>query len=122
LAADALFEGSPVAGRSYFISQGKPVNCWDWINGLLTIAKLPLVSQSVSYRSAWWKGLFLENWYGLFGFRKEPAMTRFLATQLARSHWYNISRAQNDFGYRPIVSTEEGLARLEEEMYKTPAQ
>ena len=122
LAADALFEGSPVAGNSYFISQGKPVNCWDFINELLTIAKLPLVSKSVSYTSAWCKGLLLENWYGLFGFHGEPAMTRFLAMQLARSHWYNISRAQNDFGYRPIVSTEEGLARLAEEMNRPTAK
>jgi nucleoside-diphosphate-sugar epimerase len=116
LAADTLFEGSPVAGSSYFISQGKPVNCWGFINELLTIAKLPLVTRSVSYHSAWCKGLFLENWYGLFGLHGEPTITRFLAAQLARSHWYDISRAQNDFGYRPIVSMEEGLARLAEEM------
>ena len=116
LAADALFEGSPVAGNSYFISQGQPVNCWDFINELLTIAKLPLITKSTSYLSAWCKGLFLENWYNLFRLRGEPAMTRFLVTQLARSHWFNISRAQNDFGYRPIVSTEEGLRRLAAEM------
>ena len=118
LAGDALFEGSPVAGSSYFISQGKPVNCWDFINELLTIAKLPLITKSVSYRSAWLKGLFLENWYGLLKFRGEPAMSRFLAMELARSHWFDISRAKNDFGYRPIVSTEEGLQRLAEEMHR----
>ena len=116
LAGDALCEGSPVAGSSYFISQGQPVNCWDFVNELLAIAKLPSVTKSTSYYSAWWKGLFLENWYSLFRLHGEPTMTRFLATQLARSHWFNISRAKNDFGYHPIVSTEEGLTRLAEEM------
>ena len=116
LAGDALFDGSPVAGSSYFISQGQPVNCWDFINELLTIAKLPLITKSISYCSAWFKGWFLENWYSLLKLRGEPAMTRFLVTQLARSHWFNISRAKEDFGYRPIVSTEEGLARLAAEM------
>ena len=116
LAGDALFEGSPVAGSSYFISQGQPVNCWDFINELLTIAKLPLITKSISYRSTWLKGLFLENWYGLLKLRGEPAMTRFLAMELAHSHWFDISRAKNDFGYHPIVSTEEGLARLAAEM------
>ncbi|MCL2623492.1 MAG: NAD-dependent epimerase/dehydratase family protein [Planctomycetaceae bacterium] len=116
LAGDALFEGSPVAGSSYFVSQGQPVNCWDFINELLAIAKLPLVTKSISYFSAWCKGLLLENWCNLFRLHSEPAMTRFLVTQLARSHWFNISRAKNDFGYRPIVSTEEGLARLAAEM------
>jgi nucleoside-diphosphate-sugar epimerase len=40
-------------------------------------------------------------------------MTRFLAAQLATSHWFDISRAQHDFGYEPRVSTAEGMRRLE---------
>ena len=43
-------------------------------------------------------------------------MTRFLATQLAQSYWFDISRAQHDFGYTPRISTEEGLARLAEDL------
>jgi nucleoside-diphosphate-sugar epimerase len=39
-------------------------------------------------------------------------MTRFLAAQLGRSHYYDISRARRDFGYAPVVSTAEGLRRL----------
>ncbi len=117
LAGDALFDGSPVAGNCYFISQGMPVNCWDLINELLTIAKLPLITRSISFQSAWRRSVFLENCYGLLGFRGEPAITRFLVMQLARSHWFNISRAKSDFGYRPTVSTEEGLARLAAEMH-----
>lgn len=115
-AADALTVGSRVAGNCYFISQGKPVNCWDLINELLILAKLPLVTRSVSFVCAWRNGTILENCYGLLGLRGEPVITRFLVLQLARSHWFNISRAQNDFGYNPIISTEEGLARLAAEM------
>lgn len=115
-AGDALSDGSRVAGNCYFISQGKPVNCWGLINELLTMAKLPLVTRSISFRSAWRRGTFLENCYGLFGFQGEPVLTRFLALQLARSHWFDISRAQDDFGYRPVVSTEEGLSRLAAEL------
>ena len=29
----------------------------------------------------------------------EPPMTRFLAAELATSHYFNISRARQDFGY-----------------------
>ena len=117
-AGDALAAGSRVAGKSYFISQGKPVNCWNLINELLTMANLPLVKRSVSFQSAWRKGLFLENCYELFGVRSEPVITRFLALQLARSHWFDISNAKNDFGYNPVISTEEGLARLAAEMHE----
>jgi Nucleoside-diphosphate-sugar epimerases len=115
-AADALTTGSRVAGSSYFISQGKPVNCWGLINELLTIAKLPLVTRSISFQAAWRNSTFLENCYNLLGLRGEPVVTRFLVLQLARSHWFNISRAHHDFGYSPTVSTEEGLARLTAEI------
>ena len=49
-AADALATGSPVAGRPYFISQGEPVNCWQWIDEILALAGLPPVRRHVSLR------------------------------------------------------------------------
>jgi 2-alkyl-3-oxoalkanoate reductase len=48
--------------------------------------------------------------------QKEPPMTRFLAQQLSGSHYYDVSRAQRDFGYHPIVTVEEGMRRLEPEL------
>jgi nucleoside-diphosphate-sugar epimerase len=39
-------------------------------------------------------------------------MTRFLAEQLAKSHWFSIDRARHDFGYEPRISTTEGMDRL----------
>jgi 2-alkyl-3-oxoalkanoate reductase len=39
-------------------------------------------------------------------------MTRFLALQLARSHYFDISRAKHDFGYSPRISTTDGMQRL----------
>ena len=112
LAADALTPGSPVAGRAYFISQGEPVNCWQWIDDLLTLAGLPPVNRSISLAAAWRIGAVCETIYGLLRRKTDPPMTRFLAAQLARSHYYNITRAREDFGYQPQVSTSEGMRRL----------
>lgn len=39
-------------------------------------------------------------------------MTRFVARQLATAHWFNISAAKRDLGYRPDVSMDEGMRRL----------
>jgi nucleoside-diphosphate-sugar epimerase len=39
-------------------------------------------------------------------------MTRFVAKELATSHWFDISRAKKDLGYFPEISTREGLKRL----------
>ena len=43
-------------------------------------------------------------------------MTRFLATQLATSHYFDITAARQHFGYDPQVSTAEGMRRLAEEL------
>ncbi|MDR1384356.1 MAG: NAD-dependent epimerase/dehydratase family protein [Planctomycetaceae bacterium] len=115
-AADALTAGSRVAGNAYFISQDKPVNCWDFINRLLSLVQLPPVERAISFESAWRTGTFLEFFYNILRLKSEPHLTRFLVLQLARSHWFDISRAKNDFGYKPLISTDEGLERLAQEV------
>ena len=112
LAADALKPGAPPAGRAYFISQGEPVNCWQWIDALLALAGLPPINKSMSLRAAWVMGTALEFLYGLFRLRGEPPMTRFMAAQLARCHYFNITAARRDFGYEPRISTADGMDRL----------
>ena len=114
-AADALTQASTasaVSGRAYYISQGEPVNCWQWIDQVLALADLPPVRKSISYPAARRLGAACEAAYRLLRLRGEPPMTRFLAAQLAKSHWYDISAARRDFGYEPRVSTAEGMRRL----------
>jgi 2-alkyl-3-oxoalkanoate reductase len=112
LAADALKPSSPMAGQAYFISQGEPVNCWNWLNEILVLAGLAPVRKSVSARMAYMIGAACETVHLLFQRRGEPSMSRFLAAQLATSHYFDISRARRDFGYEPKISTAEGLRRL----------
>jgi nucleoside-diphosphate-sugar epimerase len=57
-------------------------------------------------------GALLEWLFRTFHLPGEPPMTRFVAEELATSHWFDIRAAQEDLGYRPLVSTEEGLRRL----------
>lgn len=65
----------------------------------------------------------MEIAYTVLPLRGEPLMTRFLADQLATSHYFDISKARKDLGYEPRISTEDGLDRtikalqLEEESY-----
>ncbi len=63
-AADALEPGSPGRGQAYFLSQGEPVNCWEWIDEMLALRGLPPVSASRSRpRAAWTIGAALEGVY-----------------------------------------------------------
>ena len=112
-AAEALTDkSSPVNGNAYFLSQGEPVNCWDWINDVLAMNDLPKVKRSISFSTAWALGWLLESIYKYCRLQGEPVMTRFLAAQLAHSHYLNIAKARRDFGYAPVVSMEEGMKCL----------
>jgi nucleoside-diphosphate-sugar epimerase len=114
-AADALADPcSRAAGKAYFISQGQPVNCWQWIDEILALADLPPVRKTMSLKTAWRVGAALEAAYRLLRLKGEPPMTRFLAAQLATSHWFDIGAARRDLGYEPRVSTAEGMRRLGE--------
>lgn len=115
LAAENLEGGGSAAGRSYFISQGEPVNLWNWINDLFERLHIPPVKKQVGFKKAWLAGLVCEKVYALLNRQDEPPMTRFLAEQLAKSHWFSIERARRDLGYRPEeVTTGEGMRRLVE--------
>jgi nucleoside-diphosphate-sugar epimerase len=108
----ALEPGSPVSGKCYFLSDGEPVVLWDWINQLLVSLGINPVTKGISYGMARNLGWMLEGVYRAFGLAGEPRMTRFLAGQLATSHYFDISRARKDFNYEVRVSPEEGMKRL----------
>jgi len=112
LAAVNLNSSATAAGNAYFISQGSPVNLWNWINELFIRLGIEPVQKKMGFRTAYAAGTLLEGIYMWFSVEREPGMTRFLAEQLARSHWFSIDRARKDLGYTPRVSTSEGLERL----------
>ena len=122
LAADELAQREPKnAGRAYFITQDEPVDCWAWIGQILALVDLPPVDKSVSARAAYYAGALLETKHWLLrDFKNEPKMTRFVARSLATDHWFDKEAAARDFGYRPRVSTEEGMHRLGEWLRQQP--
>jgi len=111
LVADALLPGSPVAGSVYFISQDDPINLWSWINNLLMQLNIPPVKHQISLPVARTIGRIMEYAYRLLHIPGEPKMTRFLASELALSHYYNISRSKRDFDYQPQFSMDAALKK-----------
>lgn len=112
LAAINLETVKTAAGQAYFISQGEPVNLWNWINELFSHMDVDTIESRIPFVTAYYAGGLLEILHSLFAPNKEPRMTRFLAEQLAKSHHFSITKAKDDLGYTPRVSTEEGMKRL----------
>lgn len=110
-AADALLPGSPLAGSSYFITQDEPVNLWNWISALLTQLRLQPPKRNISLSTARTIGTVMELAYRILPLQGEPRMTKFLASELAMSHYYDISRAKKDFGYQPQYTMDSALEK-----------
>jgi len=112
LAWQCLEKSDKCGGQAYFIGQEHPVQLWQWINELFACLQIPPVRRRVARPLAYGLGALLETGYRVLNLRGEPKMTRFLAEQLSRSHYFSHAKALRDFGYRPIVSLAEGQQRL----------
>lgn len=111
-ALEHLAPGAACAGRAYFISNGDARSLRETINALLAAAGAPAVTRSIPFGAAYAIGAACEALWHMLPLRGEPPMTRFLAEQLATTHWYDMEPARRDFGYVPPVSFENGLQRL----------
>ncbi len=111
-AFEHLAPGAACAGRAYFISNGEPRTMRETINALLAAAGAPPVTRSIPFRAAFALGAACEAMWHALPLQGEPPMTRFLAEQLATTHWYDMGPARRDFGYMPTVGFDEGLQRL----------
>jgi len=113
LAAAKLHENPDLSGKIFFISQDEPVYLWDMINNILKAGGHEPVKRKISKKIAFLAGALFELTFGILNIKKEPRITRFVAKELATSHWFDISAAKRDLGYIPKVSIQEGLIRLE---------
>jgi nucleoside-diphosphate-sugar epimerase len=103
---------SAAAGRAYFITNGEPVVLWDWINDLLRALGRPPVTKRISLGAASAVGAACELAWRILPVSGEPPMTRFVAAELAKDHWFDIGAARRDLGFSPRVSMAQGTAEL----------
>lgn len=109
-------DGCPAAGRAYFITNGEPVVLWDWINDLLRALGAPPLTKRISLRAAATVGAVCEALWTVLPVRSEPPMTRFIAAELAKDHWFDIAAARRDLGYTPRITMTAGTAALVDDL------
>jgi nucleoside-diphosphate-sugar epimerase len=114
MAVDKLCPEAPIAGKAYFIAQGEPRPLWETIERLIVASGGPeLPAKYVPKSVAMAMGDACELTWRFLRLKGEPPMTRFVASQLATSHWFNLGRAKADLGYQPEWSFEQGLKAVE---------
>lgn len=112
LAEANLLQSGPACGKAYFITNDEPVVLWDWINTLLTGLGRPPITKRLPLGAASFLGGLMELCWNTLRLSGEPPMTRFVAAELAKDHWFNIRAAKHDLGYAPAISMEQGTREL----------
>jgi 2-alkyl-3-oxoalkanoate reductase len=102
------------AGKAYFLSNDEPVVLWDWVNDFLPRVGVAPITRKVSFGVASTVGSVMEWAWRTLPLKGEPRMTSFLASALARSHWYSMAPAKRDLGYTVRVPLAEGTRRTAE--------
>ncbi|MBI3289640.1 MAG: NAD-dependent epimerase/dehydratase family protein [Elusimicrobia bacterium] len=112
LAAVQLSPLSEIAGKAYFLSAGDPRPIWEVIDRMLAAAGLPPVKKRVPKELAFAAAGVCEAAWRLLRLSSEPPLTKFLVKQLTTSHWFDISAAKRDLGWKPRVKMEDGMERV----------
>lgn len=111
-ALEQLAPNHPIAGKAYFLGQG-PIKLWDFTNRLLELSGLPPVTKKMTVKKAYRIGFIIECVLSFFRIYKiHPPMTRFVALQLGKSHYFSHHNLERDLGFLPQISIEEGLKKL----------
>lgn len=113
LAEQALADPRATApGRPFFITNDEPVLLWQWINALLVALGERPVTARIPLSLAMAGGAVCEGMWKCLLLKGEPPVTRFIAAELAKHHWFNIAAAKKCLGYRPLRSMDDGMEEL----------
>lgn len=110
LAVERLEPAAPIAGRSYFISDGEPVSVEALIAAILRVHGLPSPVRRLSPRLARWLAASAGLRRRLPG-GHQPLLDPYLLNLTDRSAWFSIAAARRDLDYAPQTSTRDALAR-----------
>ena len=90
----ALQSNPNAGGKAYFISQGEPVKLWEWINEVLVANDLKPIKRAIPFWLASSLASIFELIAKILPGNKEPRLTRFLVSQMATAHYFDISAAK----------------------------
>ncbi|UPT75523.1 MAG: NAD-dependent epimerase/dehydratase family protein [Elusimicrobiota bacterium] len=112
LAAIQLSPISEIAGKAYFLSGDDPRPFWEIVDRMLGAAGLPPVKKRMPKSLAYALAAACEGIWRTLGLSSEPPLTKFLVDAFTTAHWFDVSAAKRELGWRPKVKIEDGMARV----------
>jgi nucleoside-diphosphate-sugar epimerase len=99
-------------GGIYFVTDGEPVVFRDFLTSMLGTQGVTIPDKSVPPGVANVAAASAERIWRLLKRPGSPPLTRFAVWVSSQQCTIDISRAERELGYRPVISREEGLAEL----------
>ncbi|HVY77447.1 MAG TPA: NAD-dependent epimerase/dehydratase family protein [Solirubrobacterales bacterium] len=100
------------AGEAYFVTDGEPVVFREFVTALLRSQDVEPPDRSLPTWTAAPLARVCEAAWKLLPLPGEPPMTSFRAWLLTQECTIDISKAQAELGYAPVVGRDQGLAQL----------
>jgi nucleoside-diphosphate-sugar epimerase len=100
------------AGSVYFVTDGEPVEFREFLTAMLGTQGVTIPDKSVPPGVARVAAATAERLWRLLKRSSPPPLTRFAVWVSSQECTIDISRAERELGYRPVISREEGLAEL----------
>lgn len=114
-AAESMTEPkSPVPGQAYFISDGNPINNFEFFRPLFEGLGYPYPRLRIPITLVYFFAFLTElvhNFVARYIYNFQPLLTRAEVYKTGVTHYFNISRARQDFGYNPEPKTLDGVVQ-----------
>ncbi|MEU9559933.1 NAD-dependent epimerase/dehydratase family protein [Streptomyces fumanus] len=111
-ALDRLSDRPGLGGRAYFIGQGEPRPLREIVHRLLGSHGVEADWLALPPRLAQATASVVEQVQRATGSKRTGALSRFLVAELLHPHYFDLTAAHRDLGFRPPLSVDAGLADL----------
>jgi nucleoside-diphosphate-sugar epimerase len=102
-------DANRAAGNVYLVTNSEHVPLWEVVRTVLRRLDLNANLRVLPYRVAYLLAAGMELRACLLG--GDPLLTRYTTAILGKTQTYDITAAQRDLGYAPVVSVAEGIER-----------
>jgi nucleoside-diphosphate-sugar epimerase len=105
-------DASRLAGRAFFVADEGVHTVRDLLTALARTQGVDLGRRSMPSMIARPLAWLVEGLWRLFGVKRAPPMTRFGVDMMSSTVTVRTDRAREELGYAPVVTFEEGLAKM----------
>lgn len=98
-----------LSGRTYNITDGEDIYLWETLKYIASSLGFSLPKRTISLRFARTLARSMEKFHRVFLPTKEPVLTEYSVGLLGCSTTLDITKAKEELGYQPKISTQQGI-------------